>query len=171
MGQQVNKLIFIMQEMLKVFEKLLSTATDKQEQLVMMDANQLDRTVKKEVELLDQVMLLEERSGTILSEINQVFFSANSLVLGKFVESAGNGGFEDAESAEDLINVYSELKSIGTRLKEVNKKNQNLARFSQNTIKSTVKFICTESADTTRYTRSGAFEEAGAILNLVDTQM
>lgn len=169
MSQQVNKLIFILQEMVEVFEKLLLTATEKQAQLVGMDTDRLERTVQNEVALLDQVMLLEKKSGTIVNEINQVFFSANTLVLGKFVENFKNKGYDNAA---DLTGVYSKLREIGTKLKAVNEQNQNLSRFSQETIKETVKFICRDSmGNNRRYSHSGERDVAESILNLVDTQV
>lgn len=166
MSQQVNKLMFVLQEMIEVFEKLLLTASDKQEQLVHMDIKSLDRCVKKEVELFDQLMSLEEQSGTILNEINQVFLSANSLVLTKFVNRVKN---DKHENSDELCDIYTKLKNMGNKLKSVNKQNQNLARFSQEAIKGTIRFICKETSDNARYRQDGEIEDGGALLNLVDT--
>ncbi len=168
MNQNINNLIFVLREMVEAFQKLLVTATEKQQELIAFDGKRLERSIEKEVELLDQVMLLEERSNTILHEINNVFFKTNTLLLGKFVEECAKNS---SEGTEDLNEVYGELKEISAKLKEVNEQNQNLARFSLGAIKETIRFICKESTEGTVYKHSGEMERTGSMLSIVDTQV
>ena len=167
MTQQVNKLIFILREMVEAFEKLITAALEKHEQMISFDANRLERRVKDEVELLNRVMQLEERSGTILNEINNAFFRTNSLVLGEFVELCRKDGYDETE---DLSIVYAKLKELSIRLKKVNEQNQNFAKFSLIIIKDTIRFICKESKESIIYTPLGKKWAAGSLLNIVDTQ-
>lgn len=167
MTQQVNKLIFILREMVEAFEKLITSALEKHKQMISFDANRLERSVKDEVLLLNRVMQLEERSGTILNEINNVFFRTNSLVLGEFVEFCRKDGYDETKN---LIIIYAKLKDLSIRLKKVNEQNQNFAKFSLITIKDTIRFICKESRECSTYAPSGRKWAAGSLLNIIDTQ-
>ena len=167
MNNQVNKLINVLCEMIDVFEKLLLVASEKKKQMVLFDLNNLERTVEDEGKLVDYLMVLEKNSNSILSEINQVFFKTNSMVLKKLVELSKNNAFDEAE---DLEKTYEKLIDVTAKLKDVNEKNQNLASFSLGMVRDTVKLICKESKVGTTYKRSGAFESAESLLSLVDMQ-
>ena len=168
MSKQVNKLINVLAEMIEVFEKLLIAAHEKQKQMVLLDMNSLERTTKEEGELLDYMMVLGKNSGSILHDINKVFFNTNSLVLEKLVQLSKDN---DIEGAEDLREVYTQLIDVTAKLREINEKNQELAKFSVEMVRDTVRFICKESTDKTTYGKSGRFGSTGSLLNIVDTRV
>ena len=168
MSNQVNKLINVLAEMIEVFEKLLIAAHEKQKQMVLLDMNSLERTTKEEGELLDYMMVLGKNSGSILHDINKVFFNTNSLVLKKLVQLSKDN---DIEGAEDLREVYTQLIDVTAKLREINEKNQELAKFSVEMVRDTVRFICKESTDKTTYGKSGRFGSTGSLLNIVDTRV
>lgn len=167
MNKQVNKLIYVLGEMIDVFEKLLLVASEKKKQMILSDLNNLERTVEDEGKLVDYLMDLEKNSNSILNEINQVFFKTNSMVLGKLVKLSKNNEIDEAGGLEK---TYARLIDVTAKLKDVNEKNQNLARFSLGMVRDTAKLICKESNVGTTYKRSGAFESAGSLLSLVDMQ-
>ncbi|MGR3317848.1 MAG: flagellar protein FlgN [Candidatus Anammoxibacter sp.] len=173
MNNQVNKLINVLAEMIEVFEKLLAAAHEKQKQMVLLDMNSLERTTKEEGELLDYMMVLEKNSGSILHDINKVFFNTNSLVLEKLVQLSKNNdiGKNNIEGTEDLRNVYTRLIDVTVKLRKINEKNQDLAQFSIEMVRDTVRFICKESTDKTTYGKSGRFGSAESLLNIVDTRV
>ncbi|MGR3218346.1 MAG: flagellar export chaperone FlgN [Candidatus Anammoxibacter sp.] len=168
MNDRVNKLINVLTEMIEVFDKLLVAAHEKQKQMVLLDMNSLERTTKEEGELLDYMLVLEKNSGAIMHDINKVFFNTNSLVLKKLVELSKSN---DIEGAEDIRKVYTRLIDVTGKLREVNEKNQNLAQFSIEMVRDTVRFICKSSTDKakTTYEKTGRFDSTGSLLNLLDT--
>lgn len=168
MDKQVNKLIYILSEMIGVFEKLLLTANEKQKYMILLDMNSLERSTEDEGKLLDHMMVLEKSSRSILHEINRIFFNTNSLVLEKLVQLSKN---DDIEGAENLSKVYSRLIDVTARLREVNDKNQNMANLSLEMVRDTVRFICKESTGRTTYKRSGRFDYTESLLSLIDTQV
>lgn len=167
MSKRVNKLIYILREMIGVFEKLLLAANEKQKQMILLDMNSLERTTEEEGKLLDHMMVLENSSRSILHDINKVFFNTNSLVLEKLVQLSKD---TEIEGTNDLGKVYSRLKDVTTKLRDVNEKNQNFASLSLETVRDTVHFICKEASSGTTYRKTGRYCSTGSLVSLVDTQ-
>lgn len=168
MSKQVNKLVYILSEMIGVFEKLLLVADEKQKQMILRDMNSLEGTTEEEGKLLDHMMVLEKSSRLILNEINKVFFDTNSLVLKKLVQFSKNN---ELEGSKELSEVYTRLIGVTTKLREVNEKNQNLTNFLLEMVRDTVRFICKESTGGATYKKSGRFDPTESLLSIVDTQV
>lgn len=167
MNRQIDDLINVLGEMIKVFERLLAVAADKQRQMILLDMNSLERTTREEGELLDYIVDLEKSSRSILHDINKVFFKTNALVLRKLIEL---GRDNDFDGAARLTSVYEDLIAITGKLKEVNDKNQQMADLSLETVRDTVRFICRETTTGVTYKKSGRYGSAESLLSLVDTQ-
>ena len=168
MSKQVNKLIDVLHEMVDVFDELMSSAEKKQKQMILLDMNSLERTTAEEGKLLDHVVELEKSSGHVLSEINNVFFKTNSMVLEKLVNVSVDN---DLAGANELNKVYKNLLEVTSRLRDINDRNQQLASTSLDMVRDSVRFICKDLKDQDIYQKSGRYDFSGSMLNLLDTQV
>jgi len=139
--------------MTAIYKDILQAAQDKRKHIISGDIDKLESVIYQERNLSENILLLEEKRRYIMQAINRTIGKRDTISnLRELIEQ-----IRDPYKSE-LEKQYDAISGVITKVRDVNKVNTLLTKYSLEYVNNFIRAICSESLNDSVYQKSGDFK-------------
>lgn len=152
-AQQVEKLVTVLEEQIRVYRHLLDIVRKEKDILVSANLDDLNENNRSKEAMLIKIRALEVERQRFAMDL---FQSLN--LKGEHPRLLEMARYLDNETADKLRNIHSVLELLLKRVQEFNKQNEALVQAALTNITGAMKTIKGELSDKSTYQKKGEVE-------------
>jgi flagellar biosynthesis/type III secretory pathway chaperone len=136
--------------MTTVYKDILQAAQDKRKHIISGDVDKLESVIYRERNLAENILLLERKRRYIMQSISKAIGKGVTISnLRELIEY-----IQDPYKSE-LEKQYDAISEVIKKVKDINKINTLLTKYSLEYVNKFIKAICSESLNDSVYQQSG----------------
>ncbi len=153
MEKLLQNLVGTLSKMTSIYKDILQAAQDKRKHIISGDIDKLESVIYQERNLSENILLLEEKRRYIMQAINRTIGKRDTISnLRELIEQ-----IRDPYKSE-LEKQYDAISGVITKVRDVNKVNTLLTKYSLEYVNNFIRAICSESLNDSVYQKSGDFK-------------
>ncbi len=153
MEKLLQNLVGTLSKMTSIYKDIHQAAQDKREHIISGDIDKLESVIYQERNLSENILLLEEKRRYIMQSINRTIGKRDTIFnIRELIEQ-----IRDPYKSE-LEKQYDAILGVITKVRDVNKVNTLLTKYSLEYVNNFIKAICSESLNDSVYQKSGDFK-------------
>ena len=154
MEKLLENLVGTLGKMTSIYKDILQAAQDKRKHIISGDIDKLESVIYQERNLSENILLLEEKRRYIMQAINRAIGKRDTISnLRELIEQ-----IRDPHKSE-LEKQYNAISGVITKVREANKINTLLTKYSLEYVNNFIRAICSESLNDSVYQKSGDFKD------------
>ncbi len=153
MEKLLQNLVGTLSKMTAIYKDILQAAQDKRKHIISGDIDKLESVIYQERNLSENILLLEEKRRYIMQAINRAIGKRDTISnLRELIKQ-----IRDPYKSE-LEKQYDAISGVITKVRDVNKVNTLLTKYSLEYVNNFIRAICSESLNDSVYQKSGDFK-------------
>jgi flagellar biosynthesis/type III secretory pathway chaperone len=145
-----KNLVDTLSRMTTVYKDILQAAQDKRKHIISGDVDKLESVIYRERNLAENILLLERKRRYIMQSISKAIGKGVTISnLRELIEY-----IQDPYKSE-LEKQYDAISEVIKKVKDINKINTLLTKYSLEYVNKFIKAICSESLNDSVYQQSG----------------
>lgn len=154
MEKLLQNLVGTLSKMTALYKDILQAAQNKRKHIISGDIDKLESVIYQERNLSESILLLEEKRRYIMQSISRAIGKRDTIpTLRELIEQ-----IRDPHKSE-LEKQYDAVSDIIMKVRDINKVNTLLTKYSLEYVNSFIRTICSESLNDSVYQQSGNFKD------------
>ncbi len=150
MENLLQNLVDTLSKMTAIYKDILQAAEDKRKHIISGDIDKLESVIYQERNLAENILLLEKKRRYIMQSINRAIGKRDTIpTLRELI-----GQIRDPYKSE-IKKQYDAISDVITKVRDINKINILLTKYSLEYVNNFIKAICSESLNDSVYQQSG----------------
>ncbi len=154
MENLLQNLVDTLSKMTAIYKDILQAAEDKRKHIISGDIDKLESVIYQERGLAENILLLEKKRRYIMQSINRAIGKRDTVpTLRELI-----GQIRDPYKSE-IKKQYDAISDVITKVRDINKINILLTKYSLEYVNNFIKAICSESLNDSVYQQSGNLKD------------